>query len=225
MNKVIIFLGGLVSGMAAGLVVGKFYYKKIYDTKIEEKINDLEEYYVKRDPYARQSSEEVKETEDENDMSDEEKSMDIPEERSRWRHKNDVKEKIDYTAYYKKDDISEEEIAESVQRNEELEEIRKSGKPPKIISVNALDDYPEEYDRESLIYYYYDQTLTDENDNVIEDVQLTIGDALYKYDFCDNEEEEDMWVVNFELEKIYQVTKILEDYTAQHTIVGGNYYE
>lgn len=205
MKNVLYFVGGLIIGAAAGLFTGKYYFEKKYEDIADKKISDMEEYYGRTDEYARQSD----------DIS-EENDEEVSEERPERPRKSSKKERVDYTQYFNDED--EDEIAESVQRNEELEKIRKSGKPPKIVSYEDSCDLPEEYERETLIFYYYDNTLTDEDDNVIDDPRELLGDALTKYGFSDTEDEDEIYVVNYQLEKVYEIQKMYDNYTLDKII-------
>lgn len=203
MKNALYFVGGLIIGAAAGLFTGKYYFEKKYEDIADKKISDMEEYYGRTDEYARRSD----------DIS-EDQEEDVTEERPR---RGSKKEKIDYTQYFNKgqeERVNEEDII----RNEELEKIRKSGKPPKIVSYEDSCDLPEEYEHETLIFYYYDNTLTDEDDNIIDDPEELLGNSLTKYGFMDTETEDVIYVVNYQFEKVYEIQKMYENYTLDKII-------
>lgn len=202
MKNLLYFGAGLIIGVAAGLISGKFYFKNKYEEIADNEIKEMEDYYRASDEYARKSKDIEK------DIPEEDPEV---EERPKKR-----KVYTDYTSYYDKAE-HEEEIKEAIRRNEELKEIRKSGKPPKIISQTAVGDLPEEYDEECLLFFALDQTLTDEDENIIDDPDILIGDALTKYDFVDSDEER-IYVVNYVLEKVYEIVKVYENYTLEHMI-------
>ena len=79
-------------------------------------------------------------------------------------------------------------------------------RPPRIISVEKLGDLEPSWEVKTLFYYTYDETLVSENDEVIEDPYMYVGDALDKYGFVDNEES-CIYVQNFRLHTIYEVEK------------------
>lgn len=105
----------------------------------------------------------------------------------------------------------EDEDPDSVEEEEamEIDSERKANKRrnPKIISVDALGDIPTYYTHETLFYYVMDETTTDENGNVIDDVERLIGDALWKFNFAFNDDETTIYVQNFELDTVYEITK------------------
>lgn len=101
------------------------------------------------------------------------------------------------------EDPTEEEMAMRV--DEERKE--NAGRPPKIISVDSLGELPTHISHETLFYYVLDETVTDENDNVIDDFERLIGDALWKYNFTDSDDETTIYVRNFDLDTVYEVTK------------------
>lgn len=208
MKKLLYFGAGLIVGAVAGVFAGKFYFKTKYEEIAEDEIAEMEEYYRQSDEYARKSRD-IKE-------DDSPSSEDFDEKPKTRRRKKEKHTNVDYTAYYDTED-HKEEIEEAIKRNEELEEIRRSGKPPKIISKTAVGDLPAEYDEECLLFYALDQTLTDEDDNLIDDPNILIGDSLTRYNFTDSDEEE-IWVVNTSLEKVYQIVKVYENFTLEHMI-------
>ena len=62
-----------------------------------------------------------------------------------------------------------------------------------------------------MTYYTEDDLLVTEENEVIEDVQRLIGDALTKYDFAKNDEKV-IFVQNFELNTVYEIEKVWGSY-------------
>lgn len=99
------------------------------------------------------------------------------------------------------DDISEAEEAmfESAQKDR--------GRLPRIISFEKMGELDASYDNQVLFYYMYNDTLADEDGNVIDEPHLLLGDCLEKYGFMENEEQL-IFVQNFALRTIYEVEKV-----------------
>lgn len=117
------------------------------------------------------------------------------------------------------DDISEDEYAEiTAETDEEYEsylmtkEIKQGYKDgPKIISMDAFEDERRDFDKVQLYYYTEDDILADENEDIIDDVERVVGDALDKYDFRNND---DMYVCvrNINYSTDYIIGKVLGSY-------------
>lgn len=92
-------------------------------------------------------------------------------------------------------------------RRETEERAANRGKPPKIISeADFWNKYPQ-YDAQTLMYYTEDDVLATEEDEEIYDVGMTIGDALERYGFIDNDEKE-IFVVNPRIGCRFQIQKV-----------------
>jgi hypothetical protein len=82
---------------------------------------------------------------------------------------------------------------------------------PRVISAETVADLPDYYESRDLYFYANDETLTDENDEEIDDPEMIIGDCLDKYGFRENDEEL-MYVQNFSFGKVYEVHKKFDSY-------------
>lgn len=102
----------------------------------------------------------------------------------------------------------DEELDESEEAALEADEYHEKNKqrPPRIISVDDLEDLPSSYGEEILYYYPEGDYVTDEDDNVIEDYRRILGDCIQKFHF-DTSEEDDIFIQNFELDSVYEVIK------------------
>ena len=117
------------------------------------------------------------------------------------------------------DDISEDEYAEITAETDEeyqsylmTKEIKQGHKEgPKIISMDAFEDERRDFDKVQLYYYTDDDILADENEDIIDDVERVVGDALDKYDFRNND---DMYVCvrNINYSTDYIIGKVLGSY-------------
>lgn len=91
------------------------------------------------------------------------------------------------------------------------EHQKKKGRKPRIISVEEAANLPEYIESQTLFYYATNEVMTDEDEEVIEDPERLIGDALTKYGFADNDEER-IFVMNYQLDTCYEIAKILGSY-------------
>ena len=92
------------------------------------------------------------------------------------------------------------------------EHQKNKNRSPKIISQEAYSNLPANIEQEVLYFYYYDQMLTDENNEPIEEPAKIVGDALEKYGFIDNDELL-IFVLNYELSTCYEIQKINSSWT------------
>jgi hypothetical protein len=96
-------------------------------------------------------------------------------------------------------------------KRESQERAANRGKPPKIISeADFWNKYPQ-YDAQTLMYYTEDDVLATEEDEEIFDVGMTVGDALERYGFMDNDESE-IFVVNHRIGCRFQIQKVWGSY-------------
>lgn len=96
-------------------------------------------------------------------------------------------------------------------KRESKERAANRSKPPKIISeADFWNKYPQ-YDAQTLMYYTEDDVLATEEDEEIFDVGMTIGDALERYGFMDNDESE-IFVVNHRIGCRFQIQKVWGSY-------------
>lgn len=121
-------------------------------------------------------------------------------------------EEFDYdAAYVECDDFKsispEEEIFDNYQKNK--------NKPPKIISAEDYSNLPAHIDQEVLYFYAYDEMLTDDEEEPVEDPAILIGDALTKYGFADNDEQI-IFVMNYATETCYEIQKVDASWTDTH---------
>lgn len=216
----IVFLVGAGVGSAVGYFVGT----KRAEKKAAKELQELEEYYGSSEKYKR-TEEEKPDVETKEESSDSEGRADKETLRTLRKEEKELNtHKTDYTKYYEKETAEEEEDPENVDEskdetqenpgveiNEEADEYHQQYKerPPRIISVEKLGELPSSIEEECLYYYPEGDYITDEDNNVIEDYQRILGDCLQKYHF-DTSNEETIWVQNFELDTVYEVTKMDE---------------
>ena len=92
------------------------------------------------------------------------------------------------------------------------EHLEKTNDKPKIIPVESFGELAA-YECECLKFYVEDRTLVHEDGNLVDDIEFLIGDALDRYDWANNDEEEsDLYVRNYKLQRDYEITKIFGEY-------------
>lgn len=91
------------------------------------------------------------------------------------------------------------------------EHQKKKGRKPRIISVEEAANLPEYIDAMTWFYYATNDVMVDEDEEIIEDPERYIGDALTKYDFANNDEKR-IFVMNYELDTCFEIMKILGSY-------------
>lgn len=217
--KVLYFL----SGFSLGGVLGALAYK-IYSDKKREK-ESAEEYDNILRGYQRTTEVNPEETNTGRDsgiLSQEER------EKIKERLQKNLKETTNYAAMYSAETEhpvdSDEELDEAdyaepdpdepeeIDEDEEaaydatVEHQKNRNKKPKIISYEAVADLPAYIEQRNLFYYIRDNVLANEEEEELEP-EAFVGDALWKYDFANNDETE-IYVMNYELDTCYTVTKV-----------------
>lgn len=198
MTKNIIFgLGGLVVGAVGGFMVGKFYYKEKYERQAEEEIAEMREHYERKEHNLKTVTNMVygapKMPEDFVAHEPDSFRVDEPIDAAEAEHPEDDDEEF------------EDEEPDIDDANREYEHNKH--KKPKIISVEEIGNLPPGTDSRTLFLYTYDDTITDEDDEEIEQPELLLGDCLDKYDFYDSDERV-IFVMNYELSTCYEISKI-----------------
>lgn len=223
-RDIIIFLSGLAGGAGIATLISKTYYKNKYSKIADEQIAEMEEYYGRSDEYVRGISEEGEQVNPSGDIEDEDAYMEYgnmtPEQKAEIREKlqRNNRETANYAAMYKGaaiDDAVKEELGkdelESQEQEAHEEHEKNKNRPPKIISAEALGEVPAHYEERDLLFYMYDEIVTDDEDNVIEEPERLIGDAIDKYGFRSNDETM-IFVQNFELSAVYTVQKVMASF-------------
>lgn len=209
-KTLIALLTGLVVGAGIGVITSKKYFENKYEKALEKKKKELENYYGYVDEYTKENITEVgKET------NNKEESGILPTE-ERNRIKQEMKKKrqhVDYHSMYQNNSSDDNENdMEEVEKSEEEEwmeeHLRERNLPPKIISEKALGDIPEYYQSETLYLYTYNDVITDDEGNVIDEPHHLLGDCLDRFDFYDSNEKV-IYIQNYEHITIYEVQKIV----------------
>lgn len=224
-KSILLFVGGIVIGGTAGIFGTNKYYQNKYQKQYEEDRTYLEEYYHRTDEYARESHDEddVNSSEDFDDtvnaetrsggrMSDEERA-----EIKRKLNKN-WEGTTNYAGMYRGgraeinpiDDAAESENSLDQEEEDVFDDHQKNkNRPPKIISEETFNELPEHIEKEVLFYYTYDEVMCTEENVEIQDPETLIGDALTRFGFGLNENEEQrIFVMNYSLDTCYDIQKI-----------------
>lgn len=181
------------AGAITGAVYSWVYFKRKFDTEIEEETDSIRESYRRAMADAMTysaTSEEPEKTEesgiDDVGTVDDPAEFESPEE----------DEGIEG------DDYNTKEYYEGF----EATEMRQKNRTPKIIKEEeyGLTRYLETV---QLFYYTGDGVLANEDEEIIDNVEATVGNALTKYDFI-NSDESTIYVRNWNLGCDFEITKV-----------------
>lgn len=229
-KDVLLFCSGLACGIVGGIFATKSYFEKKFSHMAEDRIQEIEAYYEVSDKYRRTPDDvDIKDQESIYPNSMKEEKLDEIKERLLKNHQKTT----DYASMYKGEPLTEEEEIKMAEAEHPEDDEEESGfsdgeigteneefvkwhkenrhKPPRIISVEDAEELPEFIENIGLYYYAEDQVLTDEDDHVEENYRLLIGDALTKFGFDQNDEEL-IYVINYELDTCYEIHKLFESY-------------
>jgi hypothetical protein len=227
MRNGVIFLSGLVIGAAAGFFGGRLYFGKKYQEQYENDVKAMEEYTGVTDKYARVEEAAEEEIEEKSNRSSgplsPEKRKQIKEQLEKnqrettryatmYKGKKEDPAELEYPEEDVLDDEEEEETPEEEAHNDHL---KNSNRRPRIISADAVNEMPPYYDFDNLYFYTDDETVCDDNDQVIDEPGHLIGDCLEKYNFADSDEKV-IFVQNFELDTVYEIQKVFAAYGDSH---------
>ena len=197
-------------GLAAGVIFTSLYWKKKMDMILAE-----DELYYNRDSYPDdfdESGVEVNPIREDGPLSSEQR--------------NEIREKLvrnfeqtsNYANMYSAetehpvDSDEDEEIDDS---NVETEEERANAehkenfnKPPKIISAEEFTNLPAYVETGALYFYHYDNVLVDDEDDEVDEGML-VGDCLDKFGFRDSEQEEIIFVMNYQIDKAFEIHRVM----------------
>lgn len=230
-RNVIIFLCGIGAGFLGGILASKNYFEKISNDRADKEIEEMREFFKKKTENYLVSEEGVVEdpcdgelisnTGRENGKLDNDERNKIKNEyrikRAGYISDSKGDDVTPYHKMYKKNipnDRAEEEGPEEDNVEDETLEDRANrlheknrNRKPKIISVDELGDLEAYIEEKTLFYYTYDDVLTDEDDNEIDNPGYLVGDCLEKYDFANNDENV-IYVLNYSIDTCYEIQKV-----------------
>lgn len=215
-KSIIIFVGGMLTGGGVGVLATRGYFRKQFAEKADAEIAEMEEYFHKKqqelvDLFNEDEFQEKVEEPAESKKSEEEVKASIKEKLTR-----NYEQTTNYAKMYRtEEELEEDGLADAVEVDSEEARARAAhedhqankNRPPKIISEDALGEIPAYVEHKVLFFYRLDDTITDEEDQVIDDPEYLLGDALDKYNFRESEENI-IFVRNFALDTVYEIQKL-----------------
>lgn len=219
-KKALYFLGGFAVGVSLGSLVTYLVTKKVLWAECDEEINKMRDEYsgVKQ---VKEVPKEVKEALLKNwDKPDimTVRSSSFEDELAESEHPKDSDED---------EEINEEELkADDTSISIEEERRENEGKPPVIISEEEIGELSPGWEERDLTYYQEDDTMVDENNQIIPDFRMFVGNILDDTGWIDDNEADDIVIKSFEYMSVYRVTKILmafSDTDYAHQQVMGEY--
>lgn len=112
------------------------------------------------------------------------------------------------------DDMDEtERLIEESEAEERIQKALEESRPKcKILKPEHFGEIPN-YECETLKFYVHDHMLVHENGELVEDVEFLLDDALDRYGWADNDEDEDpLYVRNYGLQRDYDVQKEFDEW-------------
>lgn len=201
-NKIFIAISSVIGGALCGSVATYFLMKKGLEGAYNKGYNDC----LAENEQLRKKEKEMPKKEEENDISE---SSAKPEDMIKEKLDENLRSTSSYASLYSSKPKKEKPTVGDDPSEEYFEEHQKEkNRQPKIISEKSLGDIPAYYDEKTLFYYDDDDVLVTEEEEEIHDRERFIGDALTKYGFADNDDEERIFVRNFEQNTVYEVQKV-----------------
>lgn len=220
MNKVkmVSFIAGFVTGGVVTGVTAGLYFKKKYQQLLSENGLNSDSEEELADKYIRKDLQE-----DLIEVANSRKTV------NREVMENYESKKTDYRGMYQpkdsfaagknlvdameeSDEDAEADLAENTSENDADDWHEKNkNRPPEIISADEAGELPSWVDSSVLFIYTDDDTVTDEDRNVIEDPERFLGNCIEDSQFLYTEEEQ-IFVLNYELDTLYDIQKVWGSY-------------
>lgn len=238
MKNILLFVGGLAIGGAAGVFGSMKYFQNKYQKQYEEDHAALEEYYHRTDEYARGDHEDEEE-EFEPDVNPSTETNSRPGGRMSQEERDVIKAKLNrnwegttnYAGMYReKNGYTEGKLAEAQhpldqgepgEEDPEDEELstpeedafddhqKNKNRDPKIISADAYSELPAHIDKKVLYLYAYDETVVDEDND---DEPIEDPERLIGDALTKygfiDNDERIIFVMNYSLDTCYEVQKV-----------------
>lgn len=202
MNSVIKNIAIFTVGLAIGSAVSYIYNSKKFNAQLDDEIEKTKSYYENKYSITEESVEKDSTVEEPINVEKTEEYLKMINRYDSPAVKNDEKEtnKIKATFYDPLTDEIEEVEVEGNMTNDELK--------PYVISP---DEFGETDYKIISLNYYADNVLTDEFDNIIDDVEGTVGEA--SLDTFGEYEDDTVFVRNDQLEIDYEICADLRAYS------------
>lgn len=215
------FCGGFFVGSAVASLATYLITKKVLWAKCDEEINEMRDMYT-----GVSNTFDKKKYVPENVKKALINNWNKPELKATKRFEDELAES-EHPVDSDEDEIetSEEELkADETSLDIEEERRENKGKAAEIISEEAIDELSPGWEERDFTYYQEDDTMVDENNQIIPDFRLFVGNILDDTGWIDDDEAEDIVIKSYEYMSVYRVTKILmafgdTDY-AKHQVMG-----
>lgn len=218
-NFIIGLILGAVAGGAGVYIFDKRRYTRQFNEELEKAVNEEVERVVE---YYRDKEEELMAAEINHAKG---KIKDKPTVKDMIKKKND-----EITMDYRTADDSDRldtRVADAVGVDpEELEALINDAEAKEKIQAKLEEMHPKtkilsaehfgeirDYDCETLRFYIEDKMLVHENDELVEDPEFLLDDALDRYGWADDDKDESsLYVRNYKLQRDYEVVKMYDEW-------------
>lgn len=200
------FIFGTVVGAGIGSALTYFFVKKNCDKKIDEEVRKVREYYERYEDEEEEAKRvHVKKIPD----------KPIPDEILEKYRSNETLSDPSENEFPTEDDEDElDDLDEenAVVDNEIIKKLEKENDKPKIIEVESFGELSM-FETETLSYYVEDGFLVHEDDEIVDDVEFLIGDALDRYGWrYDDLDDTNLYVRNYKLQRDYEIIKVIAEF-------------
>lgn len=207
-KKGLYFAAGLGIGAAAGSIVSYFITKRLLWDKCEEEIEMVRQLYSNHHEEANEEDKpdlsKVKEALKKNWEKPPLKSS-FEEELAEDEHPMDSDEDEEW------EDVTEEEqraLEQDIEFEEEKREME--GTYPVIISEGEASELGANWEEREWTYFSEDDTMTDEDDQIVEDFRRFIGNVLDDSGWLSDPDADDVIVKSGEFMSFYRITKLFK---------------
>lgn len=225
-NEKIILVGPLLFllGSFVGYLVGRKMSKDHYEQLANEEIESVKEYYEKRSTYNEDKKKNYKDKEVAN-TTDEFRTNNNSLIRNSFENNPNERAKRNYNLYSSKSkdesDNESEKTEDDDEENVDAEvDVTVTGvdmaleDKPYIITDEEYNNEHDDYDKISLYYYVLDDTLCEENEEIIDDIDAVVGyDSLNLLST-----QTTVWVRNERLQADYEIIGLNQSYS--QTVAG-----
>ena len=190
-KEIVIFAAGAAIGVGGSFL----YFKKKYKSEADNEINEVRQYYQKKIEKEKERLDKLENESNKIDKAIEEYTEEV----------KDISKKT--KVKYNK--VSEDEKTQIGKENEEVKAEAESPeedeptKPYLITEEEFLND-KNDYDKISLTYYMFDDTLADESDEMI-DIEENISSDIYNQIAGSDE---DLYVRNNVLQTDFEIMRV-----------------
>lgn len=112
-------------------------------------------------------------------------------------------------------DSDEDEDIETPEEIADAEHKANFNKPPELISAEEFSNLPAYIETAALYFYFYDSVLVDEEDDEIDDPGVLVGDVLDSSGFSEDNTEDIIFVMNYQLDKAFEIHKVMGSWMSE----------